>query len=114
MDDTKAAREAKKEAKRKKDAVVIENLLAGKKAKRVSKQAFKPFEAAVVARLDHEASLRAAERAAADARTAAHKAMLQLEKKKQKAAEANIEFERKDKAWDLAVKKSSCCTSEYC
>ena len=47
----------------------------------------------------------AAERAAADARAAASKAMIEAERKEKAVAEALIEFERKDKAWNLTVQR---------
>jgi hypothetical protein len=81
-----AAREAEREAKRKNDAVVIENLLAEKKAKREAKQAKRKNDAENLlaekkakreAKQDHAA----AERAAADARAAASKAMIEAERK---------------------------------
>ena len=81
MDDILAAREANREAKRKHNAVVIENLLAEKKAKSEAKQA----------RLDHTAADRAA--------TAASKATIEAERAAAAAASiATKEAERKEKA----------------
>ena len=64
---------------------MIENILAEKKAKRESKPK-QEFYAAVASRLDHAALMRAAERAAADARAAASKAMIEAEREGKKSS----------------------------
>ncbi len=95
----KAERESKQASEAEKRKAICEEKAEKKKARCEEKAT---TDAAVASRLEHAALMRDAERAAADARAAASKAILEFERKMKKADEALSEWVRKSEARDLA------------